>query len=534
MSSELLSRREFLAYAGVGSCIRSGFAQGGNRPAPPAPSKVRMPIAPGLFKPNWDSIRGYQCPDWFRNAKFGIWAHWSPQCVPEQGDWYARRMYIQGNPGYEFHVKHYGHPSKFGYKDICNLWKAENWDPEDLINLYKRAGARYFVALANHHDNFDTWNSKHQPWNSVNVGPKKDIIGIWARVARKHGLRFGVSYHATPGRTWGQFMPYYYGSDKEGPLKGVPYDGAVITKAEGKGQWWDGLDPRDLYGPPHKPASRDEPFVRNFLSRLWDLVEQHRPELLYFDDTLQWDWDQRIYLGLQDIAPQIAAHFYNLLVHQDGRTDGVLNFKQVPEEWRSAVVWDIERRRADTLQQHAWQTDTCIGQWHYRAGIRYVPAGRVIHQLLDVVSKNGNLLLSVPVRGDGTIDADERKIVEDIAGWMHVNGESIFDTRPAQIYGEGPTQDWREPFTAKHIRFTTKGNTLYAAALGWPEGGKLLVKSLGSQAGTVSSVRLLGHQRELNYSQTDAGLSVALPAEKPCEHAFVFRVEGRRLKPAVT
>jgi alpha-L-fucosidase len=493
-----------------------------------------MPIAPGPFTPDWDSLRAYQCPEWFRDAKFGIWAHWSPQCVPEQGDWYARRMYIQGNPAYEYHVKHYGHPSKFGYKDICNLWKAENWEPEELIKLYKHAGARYFVALANHHGNFDAWNSAHQPWNSVNVGPRKDIVGIWAKTARKHGLRFGVSYHSTPGRTWGQFMPYWYGSDKEGPLAGVPYDGAVLTKADGKGQWWEGLDPRDLYGPPHKPSSRDESYMRNFLLRVWDLVAKYQVDLLYFDDTLQWDWDQKIYLGLQDVAPQIAAHFYNSLMRsKDRKTDAVLNFKQVPDALQSALVWDFERRRAEKLQPHPWQTDTCIGQWHYRRGIKYVPAGRVIHQLMDVVSKNGNLLLSIPIRGNGTIDGDERKIVEDIGAWMNLNGESVYNTRPAQIHGEGPVQDWKQPFTSEHIRFTTKGKTLYATALGWPATGKLLIRSLGSQAGKVSRLSLLGYQGRLQYSQSPAGLAITLPAQKPCEHAFVFKLEGRDLKPAL-
>jgi alpha-L-fucosidase len=166
-----------------------------------------LPYPDGPFQPNWESLKQYECPDWFRDAKFGIWAHWSPQCVAEQGDWYARRLYQQGDPAYQYHVEHYGHPSKFGYKDICNLWKAESWDPEKLIQLYQRAGAKYFVALANHHCNFDTWNSRYHEWNATRVGPKKDLIGIWAQVARRHGMRFGVTVHATPGRVWRESCP---------------------------------------------------------------------------------------------------------------------------------------------------------------------------------------------------------------------------------------------------------------------------------------------------------------------------------------
>ena len=204
---------------------------------------TRLPTGP--FTPDWRSFRQYECPEWFRDAKFGIWAHWSPQCQPEQGDWYAYHMYKQGSRQYKYHVEHYGHPSKFGYKDVCNLWKAEKWDPEKLIQLYKRAGAKYFVAMANHHCNFDSWNSKYQPWNSVNIGPKKDIVGIWAETARRHGLRFGVTVHTA--RAW-EWYEVAHGADTTGPLQGR----ALRRRAdEGRrqGQVVGGLDPADLYGP---------------------------------------------------------------------------------------------------------------------------------------------------------------------------------------------------------------------------------------------------------------------------------------------
>src|SRR5882724_4325997 len=208
-------------------------------------SSANAGVAPGPFEPNWTSLaQNYKCPEWFRDAKFGIWAHWSAQCVPEQGDWYARQMYMQGGSQYNYHVKTYGHPSKFGFMEIDNLWKAEKWDPEALMSLYQRAGAKYFVSLANHHDNFDNYNSKHHAWNSVNVGPRRDIIGTWAKVARRHGLRFGVSNHSAHGWHWFQTA---YGYDATGPLTGVRYDAYTLTKADGKGKWWDGLDPQELY-----------------------------------------------------------------------------------------------------------------------------------------------------------------------------------------------------------------------------------------------------------------------------------------------
>ena len=271
----------------------------------PGPSTIS---SPWIFQPTWQSLEAnYQCPEWFRDAKFGIWAHWGPQCVPEQGDWYARKMYLQGDKDYDYQVAHYGHPSEFGFMEIDNLWKAEKWDPEKLMALYVRAGAKYFVALANHHDNFDAYDSKYQAWNSVNVGPKQDIVGTWARVARAHGLKFGVTNHSSHAWDW---FASAYGYDPEGPKAGIRYDAYTLTKADGKGKWWDGLDPQDLYtgpnlvmpagfttiaeanawhkthdgiftenAPPNNPA-----FVASWFLRCQDLIDKYQPDLLYSDD----------------------------------------------------------------------------------------------------------------------------------------------------------------------------------------------------------------------------------------------------------
>ena len=514
-------------------------------------------IAPGIFQPTWQSLLQYKAPDWFRDAKFGLWAHWSAQCVPEQGDWYARQMYIQGHPQYQYHITHYGHPSQFGFKDIDHLWKAENWDPEALMGLYVKAGARYFVALANHHDNLDCYDSAHHAWNSVRVGPHKDIVGTWAKVARGHGLRFGVSNHSAHSWHWFQTA---YGHDLEGPLAGVPYDG--FTKAEqGQGKWWDGLDPQRLYNgemiplpasittvkaaqdwhwqhdgkwteepPPGHPEYADRWFLR-----CQDLLDKYQPDLLYFDNSE---------LPLGQAGLDIAAHYYNAnMKNHGGRLEAVLTSKELAPNRVGTMVLDIERGRADRILPAAWQTDTCIGDWHYRRSLfeehKYKTAATVIQTLVDIVSKNGNLLLSIPVRGDGTIDEDERKVLDSLASWMPANGEAIFGTRPFSVYGEGApdvqgsgnfNESKSRPYTARDIRFTTRGGTLYAIALGWPADGKLSIRTLAAGSANypreVRRVELLGSSGSLPFTRDAAALSVTLPERKPNEYAYVLKIVG--------
>jgi alpha-L-fucosidase len=304
----------------------------------------------GAFQPKWESLAQYEVPEWFRDAKFGIWAHWSAQCVPEQGDWYARRMYQQGEPAYDYHLKHYGHPSRFGFMEIDHLWKAEAWEPRRLMELYRNAGARYFVALANHHDNFDTYESKYHGWNSVNIGPKQDIVGTWARTAREAGLRFGVSNHSAHAWHWFQTA---YGYDGEGPLAGVRYDAAVLRREDGKGKWWEGLDPQDLYTGPNIPLpdglhniaaiklwheqhdgvwTEDPPpnnarFVQQWTLRCRDLLETYHPDLVYFDDeglplgqagldVTAWFYNQS--LARHHGAPEVVVTGKKLKPHQQG------------------------------------------------------------------------------------------------------------------------------------------------------------------------------------------------------------------------
>lgn len=503
----------------------------------------------GPFRPNWESLQAYRCPKWFRDAKFGMWAHWSPQSVPEQGDWYARGMYIQGSRQYEYHVKTYGHPSIFGYKDICHLWRAELWNPEEMIRLYRKTGAKYFVALANHHDNFDCWNSRHQPWNSVNVGPKKDIVGTWEKAARAQGLRFGVTYHGTPGRVWKEFMPVRYGSDETGPLKGVPYDG-VLTKADGTGKWWQGMDPRQFNGDPHEKNAPCPGFVENFMLRVQDVIDQYNPDLLYFDDNCDWDFDAGapdgrkldVWLGIPELTPPIMAYYYNANVRRNGGTlDAVFNIKNVPKPVSGTLVHDFEMSQAPGILPDPWQTDACIGGWHYSRWIyenhKYRTPESMVHLLVDVVSKNGNLLLNIPLPGGGRPDDLEMDFLDKFGRWMNLNSEGIFETRPWKVFGEGPTTGEGEKaysalpaFVPGDIRFTARGDTLYAIALAWPQDGKLTIRSLARNGqyypGEIARIGLVGSEPNLQWSRNADGVIIQLPATKPCDYAWVFRISG--------
>jgi alpha-L-fucosidase len=475
----------------------------------------------GPYQPTWDSLLQYNAPDWYRDAKFGIWAHWSPQCVPEQGDWYARQMYIEGSPQYKFHLEHYGHPSRFGYKDLCAQWTLLNWQPDELMERYKRAGAKFFLALANHHDSFDTWNSKHQPWNSVNVGPHRDVVGAWAAAARSQDLRFGVTVHQARNWWWLQTS---HDSDKAGPFAGIPYDGRM-TIGDGKEQWWEGLNPQMLYCAKHPfNALPDISWVKNFYDRTRDLIDQHDPDLLYFDNPL---------FPLGWAGMNIGAYFYNHYLHTHaGKMDGVINIKTVPERYRKAVVADYERGITDRIMPYPWQSETCIGSWHYQRTLfdkagefgGYMQPRDAIHWLIDTVSKNGTFVLDIPGKPDGTLDSKEIAVLDGIAAWMDVNREAIYATRPWTVYGEGPDMVKSGSFQGnsvktlgpKDIRFTRdKANTVvYAMVLGWPA-AQFVVESFGTksltQPGKIAQVQLLGTDEKIQWNQTGSGLYVQLP-----------------------
>nr|WP_236264027.1 alpha-L-fucosidase [Dysgonomonas sp. Marseille-P4677] len=512
----------------------------------------------GQYKPTWQSLSQYkQAPDWFRDAKFGIWAHWGPQCQPEQGDWYARGMYDEGSHQYNWHVENYGHPSEFGFKDVINLWKADKWDPEYLMALYKKVGAKYFFTLGNHHDNFDLWDSKYQKWNSINMGPKKDIIGGWEKAARSNGLYFGISIHSAHTWTW---METAQRADKKGPKAGISYDGK-LTKEDGKGKWWEGYDPQDLYAQNH-PLSVEsentgrihsqwawgdgasvptEEYFQNFFDRNIDFINKYNPDLVYYDDTSMPLWP------VSDVGLKVVSHFYNKSIKENnGKNEAVVFAKILTEEQKEALVWDVEKGVPDQIQEKPWQTCSCLGHWHYERSIydndRYKSAKTVIHMLIDIISKNGNLLLSVPMRGDGSIDDKELLILEDIAKWMEINEESVFETRPWKIFGEGPVAETsnplhaqgfnegkHKPYTSEDIRFVTKKDVLYAHILAYPETGKVLIKSLSEgnplYPQNINSIELVGSNQKIKHTRTKEGLVVELPSgERVNDISFVLKI----------
>ena len=502
---------------------------------------------PVKFEPTWESLKQYDCPDWFRDAKFGIWAHWGPQSVAEYGDWFARSMYIQGNttwyegkePTYTYHLKKYGHPSEFGYKDLIPLFTAEKWDPEALMELYYKAGARYFMSMGQHHDNFDMWNSKFQPWNAVNMGPKKDIVKDWQKAAKNNNMRFGVSMH---GEFAWQFFEVTRMSDTTGTKKGIPYDG-VLTKADGTGKWWEGYDPQDLYCRPHKPSkpfyelccpdnSGDPPdsaFLTKFYNRITDLVDNYHPDLIYFDGDLpQGDYGLRF-----------ASHFYNENQKwNNGKNEAVINTKRQPADRQKAVVLDIENGQSDFLKKYPWQTDASLDGWFYMKGGWHASTKDIIEKLIDIVSKNGNLMLNITQKSDGTIQEYAVQFLKEMGQWMDINGEAIHGTRPWEVFGEGPhnTENGEQnksvniPFTSEDIRFTTKGNKLYAFIMAWP-GKNITIKSLPTGKklwyGEIKEIKMLGYDAPLKWSQDANGLTVQLPDKPPCNYAFVIKITGK-------
>ncbi len=480
-------------------------------------AEFQLHIAEGPFRPTPESLKQYQYPDWFRDAKFGIWAHWGPQAVPMDGDWYARGMYEPGNKHYTYHLEHYGHPSEFGYKDIIPLWKAEKWDPDRLMRLYQKAGAKYFVSMGSHHDNFFLWNSKLHRWNAVNMGPHRDVVGDWQKAAKKYGLKFGVSEHLGASFTWFQSS---HRADKVGPKAGVPYDGA-------NSNYW------DLY---HFPAelgdrgwySKNPRWQQQWFNEIKELVDNYHPDLLYSDGGVPFG---------NEVGYSLIAHLYNdSAARHRGQVQVVYNCKQKSDgRW----VEDLERGIMPRIDPYPWQTDTSIGDWFYNRNWKFRPVSWVIHMLVDNVSKNGNLLLNVVQRPDGSLDPEVEQMLEQLAQWNAIHGEAIFGPRPWLVYGESAVkvkggafgEDYK--YNAREIRFTTKGTTLYAFTLGWPEDRTITVRSLakpdGSDVNRIKQISLLGYKGKLDWRQTAEGLVVTLPEQKVSEFTAALKITGTAL-----
>jgi len=469
--------------------------------------------AQGPFRPDWNSLEGYKVPEWYQDAKFGIFIHWGVYSVPAfDNEWSPRNMYLVDSPVFKHHVETYGPQSKFGYKDFIPMFKAEKFDPNQWAELFRQAGAKYVVPVAEHHDGFPMYDCSLTDWSAAKMGPKRDVVGELAAAVRKQGLHFGASSHRA--EHWWFF---------DG---GMTFDSDV--KDPRFADFYGPAKPRRLPGAEHD-TQPDKAYLDDWLARTAEIVEKYQPEILWFD----WWIEQPVF---QPYLQKFAAYYYNR--GAEWKRGVAINYKLQTFPERAAVL-DIERGQLDTLRPLFWQTDTSVSEksWGYIQNDTFRTADSLIDELVDIVSKNGCLLLNVGPRSDGTIPEEAQKVLLEIGRWLHVNGEAIYGTRPWKVYGEGPTQvvagafkdTAGHPFTAEDIRFTTKGDALYAIALAWPASGKLTIRSLaiGSPylSGRIKSVALLGSKAPLKWDQTTEGLTVSLPAQKPSDLALALRIQ---------
>ena len=484
------------------------------------------------FDASFKSLCQHDYPAWFRDAKLGIWSHWGPQSVPMCGDWYARNMYIQGTPQYLYHLRHYGHPSQFGYKDICALWKAEKFDPDALMDRYVKAGARFFVAQATHHDHFFNYNSALNRMNSVNVGPGKDIVGLWQAAAQKRGLPFGVSEHLGASFSWWRVNK---GCDDWGPYQGIPYDGSDPA-------WQDFYhDNKEYTGKDiiqqMTPWYTDNPkFKQYWKDCMFELIDRYAPDLLYTDgslpfvdqflaDDLPYVLDERYREGLD-----VVAHLYNTSIAKYGENRAVYNQKCRYEGVYRVGVLDIERGMLDKASEYPWQTDTCIGGWFYDAKAAYKKPGEIIDILVDVASKNGCVLLNILQRPDGSIDDEAGFILDEMAAWYAVNGKALYASHPWKTYGEGDTRlefrDFREvaaQWKEGDVRYTCREHTVFAFLMGAKPGRAAVLRSF-DEGEAVRAVRLLG-VGDVPFVHQFGVLTVQLPPALPTPYEPCLAIE---------
>ena len=453
------------------------------------------------FQPTWESLKKYEIPDWFRDAKFGIFIHWGVYSVPAFGsEWYPRQMYLKDSKEFKHHVDTYGPQKVFGYKDFIPQFKAEKFDAANWVALFKKAGAKYVVPVAEHHDGFAMYNTALSQWNAVNMGPHRDVLGELAAEIKKQGLVFGLSSH--------RIEHWFFMNG------GRKFDSDV-------------LDPANvaLYGPAREENETPSPeYMNDWLLRCTELVENYKPQLFWFD----WWIEQP---AMDPYRKSFASYYYNKARAWDKGV--VINYKNVSFPDQAAVL-DLERGKLAGIRKLAWQTDDAIGNnsWGYAAGNTFKSAQYVITNLVDIVSKNGNLLLNIGPRSDGTITDEETATLLGTGKWLDINGEAIYGTRPWKIYGEGPTEsasgsfaDQKKPFTAKDIRFTQKGAVLYAIAMGQPADNTNIM-ALGQKAanGNIASIEMLGSSEKISWTQGPASLVIKPAKSYPSENAVVYKI----------
>jgi alpha-L-fucosidase len=470
----------------------------------------------GPFRPDWQSLQKYEAPDWYKDAKFGIFIHWGVYSVPAFGnEWYPRNMYQTGSAEYKHHIATYGPQDKFGYKDFIPMFKAESFDAAAWANLFKKAGAKYVVPVAEHHDGFAMYDSRLSDWTAVKMGPHRDVIGQLADAVRAEGLHFGVSSHRVEHNFFlgvGRTIP----SDINDPQYAAFYGPAHIWLENKQGT----------------PLSNDFTYVssawaNDWLARAAELVDKYHPDVVYFD---WWIGQPSIRTNLT----RFAAFYYNSSLKY-GDHAGVINYKDYAMQEHSAVL-DIERGQLGELRPLYWQTDTSVSNksWGYINDDTFKSPESIVHQLIDIVSKNGNLLLNIGPKSDGTIPEPVKQVLLDVGSWLSMNGEAIYGTRPWRIYGEGPTKPATGAFhdtdvtnyTAEDFRFTTKGDALYVIGLEWPTSREAVIRSLARTVGDqqVQAVALLGSDTKLRFEQRGDGLHVQLPGQSPAKYAYVLRV----------
>ncbi|HMO57486.1 MAG TPA: alpha-L-fucosidase [Roseiflexaceae bacterium] len=464
---------------------------------------MSQPVHPA-FTADWESLRTRTIPDWYSNGKFGIFIHWGVYSVPAFGnEWYPRNMYEQGSPEYEHHLATYGPHTEFGYKDFIPQFTAANFDPAAWAQLFKEAGATFVVPVAEHHDGFALYDCSFSQWTSVHMGPQRDIIGELAAAVRKHGMVFGVSSHRAE-HWWFFSGGRKFPSDVQDPQ----FDG--------------------LYGPAEpKETQPDQAYLEDWLARTCELVDKYQPQLVWFD----W-WIEEP--AFEPYLQRFGAHYYNRGIEW-GKGVAINNkFSSFPA---GTAVFDIERGQLAGMRDELWQNDTSVSKnsWGYIEGHDYKEVTSIIGDLVDVVSKNGALLLNIGPRPDGSIPEVEQAMLREIGRWLAINGEAIYNTRPWEVFGEGPTEvaegsftdTKRSAFTSHDIRFTRGAQAVYAICLAWPEAA-VTIRSLGRnstlQADRIASVTMLGSDAPIAWVQSEAGLTLTPPSTPPCDHAFTFKI----------
>lgn len=459
-------------------------------------------IEAGPYKDTWESLSQYQVPRWFRKSKFGIFIHWGVYSVPAFGsEWYSRNMYMEGSKEYEHHIKTYGKHKDFGYKDFIPMFTAEEFDAHKWTRLFQAAGAKYVVPVAEHHDGFQMYKSEISKWNSWEMGPKIDYLNALKKCTEEKGMDFGASSHRF--EHW-----FFMGHGKE-------FDSDVKEPMERGDFYWPAMpegDHGDLFSTP--APSRE--FIEDWLVRTCEIIDNYQPKVLYFD----W-WIQ--HSSLKKSLQKLAAYYYNRAV-QWGQ-EVVICYKYDAFLFGTALP-DIERGQFAELKEYAWQTDTAIAlnSWCYTENNKFRSSEELIQDLIDIVSKNGNLLLNVGPKADGTFSRDDERILLEIGDWLNVNGEAIYDSSPWRIYGEGPTRivegafadSFKKNFTSQDIRFTTAHGNLYVIALKAADDGVYCIKSLGIQdpgkeahfSGIIDQVSVLGYDGSVRFERLEEGLKI--------------------------